>query len=174
MITQLELTAESEQAMGSGWVWALSSWDSLAWHCKYWKRPRVCREVWAQWLLLPGPDSKLHQPLPSPSSKDGHLWNEEHTDYARLLTKRKPWSKSEIHSLTHCSFPNTPDFWTVLSAFFRSLQCGYLNINCKSIKMQNFSWLHVWHLPFCRSGNWAVKSAVLTGTISWLSEVASC
>lgn len=115
MITQLELTAEPEQAMGSGWVWALSSWDSLAWHCKYWKRPRVCREVWAQWLLLPGPDSTLHQPPPSPSSKDGHLWNEEHTDYAWLLTKCKPWSKSEIHSLTHCSFPNTPDFWIALS-----------------------------------------------------------
>lgn len=132
--------------MGSGWVWALSSWDSLAWHCKYWSDHEYAEKY--------GPNDCSFQA--QIVSSTGHCQARQvrmatsgmkSTQITPSFNKRKPWSKLEIHSLTHCSFPNTPDFWTALSAFFRSLQCGYLNINCKSIKMhQSFSWLHMWHL----------------------------
>lgn len=41
-------SAESEQATGSGSAWAWNSWDSPAWHYRYWRQPQGCREGWAQ------------------------------------------------------------------------------------------------------------------------------
>lgn len=66
-------SAGSAQATGSGLAWAWNSWDSPAWHYRYWRQPQGYRGGWAQWLLLPGPGSRLRQPLPSQSGKGGPL-----------------------------------------------------------------------------------------------------